>query len=323
LKVYRNDTDQYTLVDEDYSFLSLLDMVDIRPKFTDINNDGKVDIYFTGRKFGNLQLHYILNTSINNFHFFDLSEIVTYAIILGGSDDPVLSDADMDGDLDLLIARSTGRLSYFNNTGTSLNPVFELETDTLMGLNFNSAHSNLSIAIDDVNSDNLMDLVTSDRSGEIIIYLDYYKNQSQTPQSEILSLADSEGLVSTQMGRLSRLAIGTFNNQKIISIGSIQGGIRMIGTEIGAAGNVGELDVKVFPVPSKLDKNIWVQTSNKNVFFEIYSISGLQIISRSPLEQFQREGINLSNLKSGIYLVRFQNETKSKTLRFILGDGVD
>lgn len=321
LALYRNDTDQFTLIDEDYNFLSLFDMEDIRPNFIDINGDGKTDIYFTGRTFGNFRLHYILNTSVNDFLFFDLTQLVTLPALLGGSDDPVLSDTDLDGDLDLLVARSTGRLTYFNNTGTSINPVFELESDTLMGLNFNSAHSNLSIAIDDINSDNLMDLVTSDRSGELRIYLDYFKNQSQTPQSELLSLDGSADLVATQMGRISRLAIGTFNTQKVISIGSIQGGIRLLGTEIGASGNVGELDVKVFPVPSKLNKNIWVQTANLDVFFEIYSISGLQIISRTRLDQFQRQGINLSNLKPGIYLVRFQNQSQSKTLKFTLGDG--
>lgn len=124
--------------------------------------------------------------------------------------------------------------SFFDNSISLImkSSYFKFESDTLMGLNFYSAHSNLSIAIDDINPDNLMDLVTSDRSGELRVYSDYYKNQSQIPQSELLSLEGSAGLVTTQMERISRLAMGIFNTQKIISIGRIQVGIRLLGTEI-------------------------------------------------------------------------------------------
>lgn len=320
LHFYRKDPTGFNLVDTDFAGLSTLQFTDIKPNFQDLDGDGKLDLIFTGRGTGDFELHYILNTSSSTSFEFNATNTTTLPTILGGSDDPVLVDIDQDNVLDLLIGRSTGRLTYLNNSGTNISPVFEVIDEMFLGLDFSSTNSNLSLTVGDVNFDGLNDLITTDRSGVLKIYSDFVNNQGQSPQSNLLNIDDANDLRSTNFGRVSRPAVGQINNTKTIAVGSIQGGIRLIGTE-GGTSEGDDLVVKVFPVPSKLDKVINLETSNANVQFEIFGISGERIMELTTLDQFAPQRINLSSLKTGLYFARFQNAVQTKTVKFVLGDG--
>ena len=110
----------------------------------DINNDGKLDVYITGR---NDQMYYQTDTG------FDAVDMQTFGIANLQSKAIRLIDADHDGDLDVLVLSQTGRFEIWNN---NLNNTFTaLSTKTKLSTKegFNA------IYIADIDSDRDVDII--------------------------------------------------------------------------------------------------------------------------------------------------------------------
>ena len=74
-----------------------------------------------------------------------------------------------------------------------------------------------------------------------------------------------------------------------------------------------EIDVKLFPNPA--NESISIEADNRIDNVEIYSVDGKLCWSSTPNQSEVK--LNISDFKSGLYLVRIQSQDITKTLRFI------
>ena len=95
---------------------------------------------------------------------------------LGAFSAPSLGDIDSDGDLDALIGIATGRVLYYKNTGTAINPLYTQRTGD--GNPFNESNqsptenANLSPTLGDLDGDGDLDAIIGTADGGLL----YYKN---------------------------------------------------------------------------------------------------------------------------------------------------
>ena len=185
IRLYSKTAEGFVLTDDDFASLSQLNFTYLNPSFVDINKDGKLDLVIhASDENDDSGLFYLLNTSINSISKFEIAQIKAISISVGTFDDAELFDVNSDGILDLLLGKSNGKLEYYINTGTNLSPNFTLENDAYLGLEFSGTNSNLNITVADIDGDNLVDLITTDRSGAMKVYLNF----TNSPEEPLINL---------------------------------------------------------------------------------------------------------------------------------------
>ena len=92
------------------------------PFLFDADDDGDIDLYLSNNEgnifyYRNIVLTSYIEQTTRGSNPFDLGFIGTFA-------SPAAFDADDDGDIDIFVGRSDGKVMYFKNTGDSNNPSF-------------------------------------------------------------------------------------------------------------------------------------------------------------------------------------------------------
>lgn len=321
LTLYRNNGTQLEFVTADYAGLSTLGLTYVKPDFADMSGDGKLDLVFTGLDQNNdFRYHYLENTSNSSTFEFDPPALQTIPFVLNPSDDPVIYDIDGDGLLDILLGRSNGRLEYYRNVGVSVSPNFQLENSTFLGLDFSSANGNLSLDIGDIDNDGLVDLLTTDRSGVMKVYLNFINNQSQTPLETVVMNDQVSQLQTTVLGRHTKPALARLfgANNLVVAMGSIQGGIRLL-VSSDAQPPASGLELTVFPNPSQQDKVVQFLTPNAEAQLEVFDVSGKRIHGPVTLSASVALPVNLFQFRNGLYFARLRKAGQTTTTKFLLG----
>src|SRR4030095_460349 len=104
------------------------------PRVHDIDNDGKKDLFISviiGSNSRNNFIYYRNTGTVNNPQFSKVTENFIRAIDVGSSSFPCFADIDNDNDFDIFIGGDRPFVSFFRNTGSAVNPQFNLETDSL------------------------------------------------------------------------------------------------------------------------------------------------------------------------------------------------
>jgi hypothetical protein len=86
---------------------------------------------------------------------------------LSQSSAPTLADLDNDGDMDILVGNSGGKLTYYINNGTAQSFNFQFVTNSYMGVNVGN---DAAPALGDVDGDNDLDLLVGNRLGQMYFY---------------------------------------------------------------------------------------------------------------------------------------------------------
>jgi hypothetical protein len=85
---------------------------------------------------------------------------------------PTFADLDADGDLDALSGERYGILKYYQNTGSSSNPVYTEQTGTANPFNGINVGSFSTPTLADLDGDGDLDALIGEKDGT----LNYYKN---------------------------------------------------------------------------------------------------------------------------------------------------
>ena len=137
------------------------------PAFVDVDNDGDMDLVI-GKKSGSLA-HYENTAGVFTQIYPDSPLGHVFA---GSRSAPAFVDVDNDGDLDLVVGRGDGLVSYYKNTGSASNPKYD-EKKFYPDNPFHDIEdvgSNSFPAFVDTDNDGDMDLVIGRSEGDLTFY---------------------------------------------------------------------------------------------------------------------------------------------------------
>lgn len=113
---------RFELVNSDLAGLSAMNYLNITPSFGDLDGDGDADLLF-GESTGRLYWYENLGTA-GGLPQFQLKQSGVGFIQEPQFSAPQLVDLDEDGLLDIVCGHRLGKLNFYRNTGTALQPVF-------------------------------------------------------------------------------------------------------------------------------------------------------------------------------------------------------
>ncbi|HQY52027.1 MAG TPA: FG-GAP-like repeat-containing protein [Ignavibacteria bacterium] len=165
--------------------------------FTDIDNDNDVDLFAGGdlqsvmffRNTGNV------TTPAFNLEIQELRSSGDTVIYSEANCVPIFKDLDNDGDKDFFTGQSLGTITFYENTGTSVNFEFSFRTDLWQNLliispafdNKDNRHGANALEFTDIDNDNDFDLYWGDLFSKGI----YFIRNDGTPEAANVVIADS------------------------------------------------------------------------------------------------------------------------------------
>lgn len=166
IKFYRNmGTPQAALFVQQPSPVDTINVVsNAAPTFGDIDGDGDMDL-FVGKNNG--RLSYYRNEG-SAAVFLPVLQTVFYQDILAGANSfPTFNDSDGDGDQDLFIGTSEGRVQYFENVGSPSSAQFVRRTNHYANT---EAMTEAAPAFADIDADGDLDLFIGTQRGGLHVY---------------------------------------------------------------------------------------------------------------------------------------------------------
>jgi hypothetical protein len=163
---YRNDGNpwlpNWSFVAENYHFMDSGSYT--KPALADIDDDGDFDL-FIGEKEGNIDFY--RDEASWPIPSWTLVTENYYAIEAGDFSQPTFADIDADGDLDLFIGRSDGRIEFYRNVGSSHSSSWVLVSDNYNGIDVSGYASPTFV---DIDADSDLDLFIGQIYGKIFFY---------------------------------------------------------------------------------------------------------------------------------------------------------
>ena len=318
----------FELITRDFANISSLDLDGAFPTFGDMDGDSDKDMLI-----GNTEgtIHYFENIAgSGNPAEYELSELNYQDIDVGEFSTPQLIDINEDNLIDIVIGEKKGNLNYYKNTGTSSNPVFTLETDSLGKVNvtdYNVSWSGYSVPCFFKDNQNKIKLLVGSEQGKIFYFKDIEDNLSGafTESDSLYILIDSIHFeIST--GIRTGAAISDLNNDGFFDllVGNYSGGLKYFtGVENpnvspGIIENTSkEIKINLFPNPVKEILNISFPKRLKNI--EIYIYNSLGILVKSKVfSSAEKIRIDISNLSNGIYYCKIIADSENPYQRFVV-----
>ncbi|MEO0538558.1 MAG: VCBS domain-containing protein [Cyanobacteria bacterium P01_A01_bin.123] len=142
------------------------------PTLADIDGDGDLDA-LVGERFG--KLYYFENTGSTTNPVYEQqtgADNPFNGIDVGDLSAPTFADIDGDGDLDALVGEGLGNLNYFENTGSTTNPVYEQQTGADNPFNGIDVGDVSAPTFADIDGDGDLDALV----GEYLGTLNYFEN---------------------------------------------------------------------------------------------------------------------------------------------------
>ncbi|HAS46106.1 MAG TPA: hypothetical protein DCS93_36835 [Microscillaceae bacterium] len=313
-------TPEFQLKDEDYLQFSTLKVSFIQPFAQDLNQDGSLDLAFVSRnQASQTSLQYLPNQAASGqAASFNTAQAVNFNVPIFGGDQPLLLDVDNDADLDLLVGSSSGRLMYYRNEGNNLSPDFQLQNQSLGGINSSNTRRSLRLSVADFDADGNPDLLTGDNSGQLKLYPGFLNNFAQdawTPDTSFVLNELSAKYESHRYGIfVTPLAVDlNADNNPDILIGNNAGGLFYLRNDETSQPptppNAGTA-VLVFPNPAQNAVNVF---SPEEAEVSLQNTLGQVVISSVTVVGNIVKTLDTSRLASGVYLLKITKKASGNT----------
>jgi hypothetical protein len=299
-----------------------LDMYNLKTQWADFNGDGVSDLGFAGTTARGLEYRYIPNKAAKGQAAqLNMADIVTITMPAESqiADYPYFYDTDGDGDLDLLVGKPQGNFSYYQNTGTSNQPVLTLITEAFAGITLNYEGRNPQLSIADMDLDGKPDLVTVDFSGKLRIF--HSADFGKWTERESL-LIDHNGKGSDPLfGGYLYAAVADYNGdgKPDVAIGNSTGGIRLLQNMLPLTLTPAEPSVKqsVTVYPNPAGEYIKVM-STENAVLTVFNVSGQAIQSNIIIKANFEKEIVTSKWTPGLYILELQTNTARVSRKIVI-----
>jgi hypothetical protein len=235
---------------------------------------------------------------------------------------PALADLDNDGDKDLLVGNSSGRLTYYVNNGNASSFNYQFVSNNYQGISVgNDASPNLS----DLDGDGDLDLLIGNRMGAI-----YHYRNNGTPQSPNFALiTNNYAGINVFMASVPCVVDINTDTDKDLFVGNTKGGlyfyenwdvfgIQPIGNEIPTSFSLYQNYPNPFNPTTKIKFDI---TKHEKAELKIYDALGKEVATllNSPLNPGTYEADwDGSTYPSGIYFYRLAVGDVTDTKKMVM-----
>ena len=313
----------YQLVNTDYIGLSTMNLdiagsmptLGLHPSFGDLDNDGDLDLILGDY---NGKIHYFNNIGgPGNLASFTLQVPEYLGIDVGQNATPYLYDLNGDNKLDLIIGKTIGTFSYYENQGTTSSPNFVLTTENLGMVTTESyggfGGNSCPVIIDSAGTTLLF---SGSKDGDIYKFgnIDNNLTGTFTRDSSYLKLWDGAS------ANIAMADINTDGNLDLL-IGNYSGGVSFYkGSSTPPPIGVQEISVlselKVYPNPTQNSIVVDLQKNEiKNASIQVIDALGKTLLQQKV--KTQKTTINLRNFAKGIYILQFSNDLGRKVLKVV------
>lgn len=177
---YENVNEGFKLIDTAYA--GIRGDLSVAPDFGDSDGDGDFDLIVDDFLGG---FTYYENTGNPQEYSFQKAEGYFGGIDVSDQSSPFLYDEDSDNDLDLYVGSRDGKTYFYENTGSSQNPGYQLVTETYVDGNFGKETSPLFY---DIDSDGDGDLSIGNVKGGLYFFRNSLISRlSESPNSRGIS----------------------------------------------------------------------------------------------------------------------------------------
>ncbi len=310
----------FTLISDSLPILST--SFNYAPAFADLDNDGDLDMILGS--YIKDSVWFFRNTGTPTNFTFTL-EARGYQIgltTLGQSSTPTFVDIDNDGDQDLFIGATNGRIIYYQNTGTPSNFNFVYRTNFYDSID---AGDESIPRFFDIDHDGDYDLFIGKQDGKI----SYYENVGSPSVPNFVFRTNVYSNIDVHQNSCPEFVDLKNNTHPDLFVGNVKGGLFYFKNEDVGIKNISNL----IPENSRLYQNYpnpfnpstkikFDLTKNSFVKLSIFDVSGRQIAAllNEKLNPGSYEYTwNAEGFASGIYFYRLETEffTENKKMLFI------
>jgi PKD repeat protein len=213
----------------------------------------------------------------------------TNAIVHASFCSPELADIDADGDLDLFVAVSNGRIYFYENTGTELQPEWTNSGSVLRYSNNNiiDLGSYARVSLVDIDGDGDLDILGGDHSGRI----HFIENQGTSAAASFVSMGYLVNDAS------SRIDVGNYSAPEFADI-DMDGDLDMLVAEYNGR-------IHLYNNIGTRQNAIWLNTSDAYLDIDLPYYTNIEL---ADLDNDQDQDMILGN-NSGLTYLRWNTGT--------------
>ncbi len=314
---------KYEVASENYLNLpGTYDAYNIKPQWADFNGDGVADLGFSISSAKGLEYRYIPNKAKKGEAVkLTLADAVVVPLPAQTStgDTPFFYDADRDGDLDLLIGKAQGNISYYMNIRNVAQPNFLLDTESFAGVGISFEGRSVQVSVADVDLDGKADLLTVDQTGTLKIF--HSGEWGKWTQRETLLMGRDKKVAVYTFGKSLFAASADYNGdgKPDLAIGGNLGGVQLITNilPITVTGTEPVLNGKFNVYPNPADRYIKI-LSTINASVEVFSVTGISIIKDIPVSADIEKEVSTVNWSPGLYLLELKNGQNREVRKIVV-----
>jgi len=293
----------FFLADDDFGRISQQGLLGVYPALNDLDGDGDLDM-LTGNSLGDLWFSINLAGPGNLPVFAD--PVRNYQDVgVEGYSTPAFTDIDNDGLKDLVLGSVSGKLSYFHNSGTTGNPVYDRVTDFFGEVNVTdqaASYTGYSVPCFLIIPGGEQRLLTGSESG----WLKYFSGITNMTGQPFVE--EDARFMYVYEGIRTAPAWADLNSDGYpeLAVGNYSGGVTLFrGTLPGPAGidapaqEYGEM--KIFPNPSNGVMTV-VPEGREKWQLNVYSMSGI-LLKSIPVYGSYDNNVAIEEPYTGVVIV--------------------